>query len=148
MLLSRFRFTIGQLVQVIVLSAVIFWIMRMSWGSSIVMAFPAFDYFVRARTAGAMGIGRSTICRGLVLIALGIAYCTYFSVFAIPLAISGVEFTFAIYSLIVIAPAFSRLWRTIINRGYEMPPTDEKCGPIAWASLTELPRPSTIHEAQ
>ena len=143
MALSRFQFTIGQLVQVIILSGLVFWLMRATGASSVLLAFPAIDSLVRARTRAAMGIGRSTICRGLVLIAFAIAYCSYFDFFGAPHALQGVEITFAIYFLFVTAPVLSRLWRAVIDRGYEMPPTDEKCGSIAWEGFRDWPGPAT-----
>ena len=48
-------------------------------------------------------------------------------------------FTFGIYFLFIIAPVLSGRWRSVINRGYEMPPTDETCGPITWERFGDRP---------
>jgi hypothetical protein len=138
--LSRFQFTIGQLVQVIVVSGFVFWMTRGTsvrvflslFPVAVLSLFPAIDFVVRARFTAAMSIGRRTLYRGLVLIAFGSAYCAYFCHFPAQDTLRYEGFTFAFYFSFIIAPVVSRLWWAGINRGYEMPPTDETCGPIAW----------------
>ena len=141
-MLSRFQLTIGQLVQVIVLSGFVFWMMRVSGVTSVLSLFPWIDFVVRARITPAMSVGRRTLYRGLVLIAFLSTYCSYSYFFAAQDALQYAGFALAIYFLFIIAPVVCRLWRAVINRGYEMPATDETCGPIAWDGFGDRAEPA------
>ena len=139
MVRSQFQFTIGQLVQVIVVSGFVFWMMRGTGPAAVLSLFGPIDFVVRARTTPAMSIGRRTLCRGLVLFAFGSVYCLCVYLFTSGTGLRYVGIPFAIFFLMIIAPVVSRLWITFINRGYEMPPTDEACGPIAWEGFRDRP---------
>jgi hypothetical protein len=79
MSLSPYQFTIGQLAGLIALSALFFWMNGVPGGILAlgIWLFLAVDDVVRARTKVTMGIGRSTLCRCLVLFGFAIAYCRY-----------------------------------------------------------------------
>lgn len=47
LVLSPFQFTIGQLVRAIIVSGVVFWLMRMLGGPALLAAFPAIDSLIR-----------------------------------------------------------------------------------------------------
>jgi hypothetical protein len=143
MLLSRYQFTIGQLVTVIVFSGFLFWMIRETGGTAVVLMFPAIDGVVLARTRAA-GVERTTLYRCLVLVGCGIVYCTYFYFFPDPSAVSSGVRTF-IGSLVYVTASvwivvvtrlgrlISKLWLAVVmGRSYQMPPTDDSCGPIAW----------------
>jgi hypothetical protein len=140
--LSRFQFTIGQLVQVIMLSGFVFWMMRWTGVTAVLYLFPWIDFVVRARITPALSIGRRTLYRSLVLIAFGSAYCSYLYFVDAQVALRVMGFTFGIYFLFIIAPLLSRLWRVVINQGYQMPPTDDKCGPIALRGFGDRAEPA------
>ncbi len=142
MVLSRFQLTIGQLVQVIVLSGFVFLMMRVSGVKAVLSLFPAIDFVVRARITPAMSGERRTLYRGLVLIAFLSAYCSYSYFVAAQDALQYAGFELAIYFLFIIAPVVCTLWRSVINRGYEMPPTDETRGPIAWGGFGDRAEPA------
>ena len=110
--------------------------------TAVLSLFPTIDFVVQARITPAMSVGRRTLCRGLVLIAFLSAYCSYSYFFAAQDALQYAGFALAIYFLFIIAPVVGRLWRAFINRGYEMPPTDETCGPIAWGGFGDRAEPA------
>jgi hypothetical protein len=144
MLLSRFQFTIGQLVQVILVSGLVFWTMRTSIGAALLSTFPLIDGVICARTAKVMSIWRSTLCRIFVLGLFATGYCTYFYFFPLRHAFLSVEYIFAIFFLSVVAPVVNRLWHAVINRGYQLPPSDEACGTIAWRGFRDLPSATIV----
>jgi hypothetical protein len=126
------------------LSGFIFWVMRWTGVSAVLSLFPAIDFVVRARLTGAMSIGRGTLYRSLVLIAFGSAYFSYLYFVDAQDGLRFEGFTFGTYFLFIIAPVLSRLWRAVINRGYEMPPTDETCGPIAREGFRDRAEPTAV----
>ncbi len=147
MVLSRYQFTIGQLGNLIFMSAVVFWTMRVTGGTAVLFIFPAIDSVVLARTK-ALGTTGSTFYRFLALLGFAIAYCTYFHFFPSPEAIRNGAPAFLVYSVFVTASVWSAVvsriwWAVFMGRGYRMPPTDDSCGPIAWQGFGDGPEPLT-----
>jgi hypothetical protein len=143
---SRFQFTVGQLVQMVFVSGFVFWMMRTLGGTAALLVFPVIDGALRAWMGPAAGIAWSTFCRSLVLIAFGVAYYMYYEFFPAPGALELVELTFAGFSFFIIAPAASRLLRAFVNQGYQIPSSDEACGPIAWGGFGDRREPAAVSE--
>jgi hypothetical protein len=143
---SRFQFTVGQLVQMVFVSGFIFWTMRTFGGTAALLVYPVIDGALRAWMGPAAGIAWSTFCRSLVLTAFGVTYYTYYELFPAPGALELVELTFAGFSLFIMVPAASRLLRAFVNQGYQMPARDEACGPIAWGGFGDRRGPAAISQ--
>jgi hypothetical protein len=133
---SPYQFTIGQLAGLIAVCAFLFWFNGVSDGVLVlgIWLFITVDNLVLAQTGVTMGIGRSTLCRCLVLFGFAIAYCPY--AYFLPKRHGGETgvFLFVFTFFYVTAPlcraVISRLYKAVSMRGYQMPPTDESCGPI------------------
>ncbi len=138
LVLSPFQFTIGQLVRAIIVSGVVFWLMRMLGGPALLAAFPAIDSLIRARTKPSMSIGWSTLCRCLVLVAFGTVYCMYYYLTSERGELVAGGITFGIFALLIIVPVVPAL----MHHGYKMPAMDDKFGPIAWDGFSDRPEPA------
>jgi hypothetical protein len=138
MLLTRSQFNIRHLVEVSVFCACAYVLVHIDAAAGVLILLPCFPGFGFDRSTGRTSArGGRTLYRCIVLAAFGLIYFTYFYFYPDPLAVRDGIAAMVICSVFVTAPIWisgvSRLYKAItMGPGYQMPPTDRSCGPIAW----------------
>jgi hypothetical protein len=120
-------------------------LVRIDAAAGIVFVLPCFPGFVSEQSKGKARTGGGILYRCLVIVGFGTIYCTYFYFYHDPLAIRMGVIALIVYSLFVTAPFWSAVYKALImGRGYQMPPTDESCGPIAWRGFGDGQEPQAL----
>ena len=129
MSLTRSQFTIGQLVYLTFICAIVFWTLRVTGPAYVVVFLPTVLGIPVDRAKEGHGLGGSIRFRCLAFVGFGIAYCAYFYFFPDPRAVEYGVLVFCLCSVFLLVS----LWRAAVNkRNYSNSLIDESDGAIVW----------------
>jgi hypothetical protein len=127
--LSQAQFTIGQLVYLTLMCAIVFSALRIGGPAYILIFVPIIVGLAFDRAKQGQGLGSSILFRCLAFVGCVIAYCTYFYFYPDPMAVENGVLILCFCSPFLLAS----LWRfTFSKRCDSKSLTDEPCGPIDW----------------
>ncbi len=141
---SRSQFNIRHLVELIAFCGFPFALVRSHATLaifSLLACFPSLSF--NPARGGTANSGGRMLYRGTVLVGIGIFYFVYCYFHPDPsemwLGVAGL----VVYFVFVTAPLWNRIYKAIVmGPGYQMPPTDDSCGPIVWQGFgNDKPEP-------
>jgi hypothetical protein len=149
--LTRIRLTLGQLVKLIALCALVLAMLRTSAAPWIVLLGAILPGFLIGRAKGGTGIEGGTLSGCLVSAGFGIVICAYFYLYPEPgvFLVGGPVFFIANLSVIgtisgaLVSAALCGMIK-MARPFYQKPLTDDACGRIVWRRLDDCREPRSF----